>query len=225
MCQIKVCFHKEGSKVPAFPSMQCCVCSLGWLRMWGFFFQEKTLHNFQHMCFKRLKLQMCSSMWPEKPKHSTFNVHRLITRHRPHNSLHSSSCSPHPPPHSYLPVDLRVLLPWLPMSNGSSPFENHHSSPFTHMRAYAGVHMLSVWGNGSHPSHGWLVIVRLLLSVPSKNNRSPPPTTATMLFSPESTETYLRIKGASPPPSSTYTKTEDRPLSSGPFICRNNPIQ
>lgn len=125
-------------------------------------------------CYKRLKLQMYSYMWPEKPKHSTFNVDRLITRQRPHYSLRSSSCPnpprpPHatPPPHSYLPVDLRVLLPWLPMSNGSSPFENHHSSPFTHMQAYAGVHMLSVWGNGSHPSRRRLFIVCMLLSVPS----------------------------------------------------------
>lgn len=167
MCQIKVCFQKNRSKVLAF-SLGALLYLLPWVNYGCFFFKRKKKKNstiFSTCVFKRLKLQMHSYIWPEKPKHSSFNVDCLITRHRPLNSLHSSS--PPPSPHSYLPVDLRVLLPWLPMSNGSSPFENHHSSPFTHMRAYAGVHMLSVWGNGSHPSHGWLFIVCLLLSVPS----------------------------------------------------------
>lgn len=116
---------KSSCLFPRPTAVSAPLCDYGCV----FLKEEKNCTIFS-TCFKRLNLQMYSYMWPEKPKHSSFNVDCLITRHRPHNSLHSSSCPP-PPLHSYLPVDLRVLLPWLPMSNGSSPFENI-TVPFSH---------------------------------------------------------------------------------------------
>ena len=93
------------------------------------------------------------------------------------------SVSPSFPPSSSsslssLPVVLRVLLLWLPLNDGSSPFWKPSCflfppppPPATHVR----VHMLSQWSNGGHPSHGWVFIwgARLLLSVPSYNNMTP----------------------------------------------------